>query len=177
MQLFRRYTPMCNGLPTGIKFKGENIMNYTSKHHLPQWSKSDRILMDDFNAAMANLENSLNANAQTANAAKSTASSAYSAAQTALSGKPYATGTYTGTGANLTINVGFRPSFVFITSMKAVRMSDLVPLFGVYSCATTGNGDIGQCIQMTANGFTVYGDSLLPKLSDSGRFYEYFAFK
>jgi len=169
---------MCNGPLTGIKFKGEHIMNYTSKHHLPQWNKSDRILMDDFNAAMANIESGLNAAATKADSAQSTASSAYSAAHSALSSKPYATGTYTGTGANLTINVGFRPSFVFITSLKSVGMSDLVSKFGVCSCATTGNGNIAKSIQMTANGFTVYGGSgVMPILSDSGLLYEYIAFK
>ena len=34
-------------------------MNYTSKHHLPQWEKTDRILMEDFNLAMANIETGL----------------------------------------------------------------------------------------------------------------------
>lgn len=34
-------------------------MNYTENYHLPQWVKSDRILMEDFNGAMANIENGL----------------------------------------------------------------------------------------------------------------------
>jgi len=57
---------MCNGLLTGtIKSKGENIMNYTPNHHLPQWVSSDRVRMSDFNAAMANIEPGLSANAAT----------------------------------------------------------------------------------------------------------------
>jgi len=34
-------------------------MNYTTKFHLPQWIESDQIRMEDFNAAMAALESSL----------------------------------------------------------------------------------------------------------------------
>ena len=35
-------------------------MDYTANYHLPQWEKSDRIMMDDFNAAMADVEAGLN---------------------------------------------------------------------------------------------------------------------
>ena len=31
-------------------------MHYTKNYHLPQWEKSDRIMMDDFNAMCGNLE-------------------------------------------------------------------------------------------------------------------------
>ncbi|MBD5153238.1 MAG: hypothetical protein HDT16_12510 [Oscillibacter sp.] len=41
-------------------------MNYTENYHLPQWIKSDRIMMDDFNAAMSSIETGLTGNAQTA---------------------------------------------------------------------------------------------------------------
>lgn len=34
-------------------------MNYTEKYHLPQWMKEDRIMMEDFNAAMASIEGGL----------------------------------------------------------------------------------------------------------------------
>lgn len=34
-------------------------MNYTEKYHLPQWVKTDRIMMEDFNAAMAGIEKGL----------------------------------------------------------------------------------------------------------------------
>ena len=46
-------------------------MNYTKNYHLPQWVKSDRLMMDDFNAAMADIESGLTQNAQTAAAANS----------------------------------------------------------------------------------------------------------
>ena len=31
-------------------------MNYTENYHLPQWKKEDRVMMEDFNAAMAGIE-------------------------------------------------------------------------------------------------------------------------
>ena len=31
-------------------------MNYTEKYHLPQWVKTDRIMMDDFNQMCADIE-------------------------------------------------------------------------------------------------------------------------
>ena len=34
-------------------------MNYTDKYHLPQWKKEDRIMMEDFNSAMASIERGL----------------------------------------------------------------------------------------------------------------------
>ncbi len=34
-------------------------MNYTENYHLPQWVKSDRIMMEDFNAAMSSIEGGL----------------------------------------------------------------------------------------------------------------------
>ena len=61
-------------------------MNYTKNYHLPQWVKSDRLMMDDFNAAMADIESGLTQNAQTAAAANSKtagdAASATTAAET-----------------------------------------------------------------------------------------------
>ena len=35
-------------------------MDYTQNHRLPQWEKSDRVMMDDFNQAMANIETGFN---------------------------------------------------------------------------------------------------------------------
>ena len=34
-------------------------MDYTKNYHLPQWKKEDRIMMEDFNAAMADIETGL----------------------------------------------------------------------------------------------------------------------
>ena len=40
-------------------------MNYTKNYHLPQWIKSDRIMMDDFNEMCRNIENGLSERNQT----------------------------------------------------------------------------------------------------------------
>ena len=34
-------------------------MNYTTNYHLPQWVETDRIMMEDFNQAMADIDESL----------------------------------------------------------------------------------------------------------------------
>ena len=34
-------------------------MNYTEKYHLPQWEKTDRIMMEDFNRMCADVEEGL----------------------------------------------------------------------------------------------------------------------
>ena len=39
-------------------------MNYTTNYHLPQWVESDRIMMEDFNDAMASIETGLSESAQ-----------------------------------------------------------------------------------------------------------------
>jgi len=133
-------------------------MNYTPKHHLPQWAKSDRIMMDDFNAAMANIESGLAA-----------------ADSKAESARPYAAGLYLGTGEDQTIQVGFRPSFVFISSQTSSGIPGGTD--DSYRCATTGNGLLGKCIQMTDTGFKVFGASPTPALCYKDRLYEYIAFK
>ena len=42
-------------------------MDYTKNYHLPQWVKSDRIMMDDFNRMCVDLENGLTGNRQKTN--------------------------------------------------------------------------------------------------------------
>ena len=105
-------------------------MNYTQNHHLPQWVKSDRIRMDDFNDAMANIESGLNAAdaAQSAaasalskaNAAQSAANAAQSAANRAFSTEnmPFVVGSYVGCGTEAAhIGLGFKPSLVIVSGV------------------------------------------------------------
>ena len=184
-------------------------MNYTQNHHLPQWVKSDRIMMDDFNQMCRDIESGMTANAQaaasaqsTANTAKPAAGNAQSTADTALSAAnaaksaaataqstantarqeaavlPYAVGTYTGSYANKTINVGFRPSFVFINGHAEASTLDQLRPFGAYACATAGGGTVGSCVKFTSTGFTVMENTTkIPDLTDNGRVYEYIAFR
>lgn len=39
-------------------------MDYTTNYHLPQWVETDRVQMEDFNAAMAGIEDGLSKGAQ-----------------------------------------------------------------------------------------------------------------
>ncbi len=41
-------------------------MNYTENYHLPQWAKSDRIMMEDFNQMCKDMEDGMTGNAQKA---------------------------------------------------------------------------------------------------------------
>ena len=76
-------------------------MNYTEKHHLPQWAKEDRIMMKDFNDAMASIEDGLvrgpakvaeeaaRANEKTAQAASAAQAAADRAARQQSGGPDY----------------------------------------------------------------------------------------
>jgi len=48
-------------------------MEYTTNYHLPQWVETDRIMMEDFNQAMANLDAGLSSAKSVADSAKSIA--------------------------------------------------------------------------------------------------------
>ena len=61
-------------------------MNYTKTYHLPQWEKSDRIMMEDFNAMCGNMEAGLE---KTARDAANTAAQVQSSAS-ALANKAQA---------------------------------------------------------------------------------------
>lgn len=171
-------------------------MNYTTNYHLPQWVESDRILMEDFNAAMSSIDGGIkgaqNAAAEaqgaaeiaqsTAEAAQSSADAAQSTADNAYcpENKPYVVGSYTGTGEQLTITLGFRPKFVVISGMKAGA--------GVNS-TIEWDRNFGLCdgtvlserLAFTDTGFIVrpqgFPYSYYPDFSESGRTYCYIAFR
>ena len=104
-------------------------MEYTTNYHLPQWVESDRIMMGDFNQMCSDMEAGLTSNAQAAAAAQTAAGNAQNAAENAQASAdaaqaeaaklPYVVGSYTGTGSNVTITLGFRPSFVLICGHQA----------------------------------------------------------
>ena len=98
-------------------------MNYTTNYHLPQWVESDRIMMEDFNDAMAGIDQGLQGAQTAAETAQTTAETAQSTASAAQStagaayapnNKPYVFGSYEGTSHNQHIVLGFRPSAVLI---------------------------------------------------------------
>ena len=107
-------------------------MNYTPNHHLPQWVESDRVRMEDFNAAMRDIEAGLDAANASAASAKSTANSALAKANAAYApgNLPYVIGTYTGDGSNQIIDLGFMPSFLIVSGMQGSNdASNIRPIF------------------------------------------------
>ena len=91
-------------------------MNHTTNYHLPQWVETDRIMMGDFNDAMASIEEGLNSNAQAAAAAQDAAESAQQEAEE----KGFVIGSYTGNGPSTEdpgqlITLGFQPRILLIT--------------------------------------------------------------
>ena len=93
-------------------------MNYTSNYHLPQWEKSDRILMDDFNQMCANIDGSIRDARAEAETARSEAAEAAKL--------PYAVGTYLGNGDAIKVTVGFRPRFLIITAMEPTLQGNII---------------------------------------------------
>ena len=49
-------------------------MDYTVNYHLPQWVESDRILMEDFNEAMAGIDTGIKSAQDTADSGAAAAS-------------------------------------------------------------------------------------------------------
>ena len=172
-------------------------MNYTQNHHLPQWVQSDRIRMDDFNDAMANIESGLNAAdaAQSAAAsALSKANAAQSAAQTAQSvanaaqsaanrafsteNMPFVVGSYVGCGTEAAhIGLGFKPSLVIVSGVTE-SASGFDP---AYFVITRENQNVCRRLDIMPKGFCAYPDGnqgvTYPRMNELGRTYDYIAFR
>ena len=137
-------------------------MNYTPNHHLPQWVKSDRVRMEDFNEAMASIESGLDQAGQKAE-------------------KPYATGSYSGNGGANIIEVGFQPSFLIISGMRQSTSQGDTGTFDHYFAATAGGNGLKQRLFLLDDGFIVYPspyqDAVWPALNELGVVYDYIAFK
>lgn len=143
-------------------------MNYTQNYHLPQWDEDDRIMRTDFNNAMAAIESGMVGNRDATQNAQNTADEALK--------RPYATGTYIGNEAMVTVHLGFRPSFVIISGMEAGRDQGMyTPYF-----AMTAGGVLSPKVEFTDDGFTVqhdYSTGAFPRLSWPEHIYDYIAFK
>ncbi|MDE6880171.1 MAG: hypothetical protein K2P20_02305 [Oscillospiraceae bacterium] len=141
-------------------------MNYTEHYHLPQWKKDDRIMMEDFNAAMANLESGITNAQETAEDAKAEAVRL-----------PYAVGSYVGTGElNRHITLGFRPRFVLVGA--PVERDAGGTGLDFYAGFTSG-GALPLTLQLTDDGFTVNPTLLpnFPELNYKDYTYDYIAFR
>lgn len=148
-------------------------MEHTQNYNLPQWVESDRIRMNDFNAAMASIESGLTANAQAAASAQSAASTAQAAAEE----KPYAAGSYVGSTQSQMISVGFPPSCVIISGMQQSDTLGTTPFFTM----TAGGNDLIDRVKLLQHGFIVYSETYqgvsYPSLNKKGVTYDYIAFK
>ena len=81
--------------------------NYTTNYQLNQWAKSDRVMMDDFNADNAKIDAALKANADTAAAASAAVALCGNCAiyQTTYTGGDMTTPTITGPGQPMVLMV------------------------------------------------------------------------
>ena len=101
--------------------------------------------------------------------AQSTADFAYKPGQ-----MPYVTGTYVSTGADVTINLGFRPSFVIISGSSSTGQNTSL---GPFNAFTAGNIITGH-VTFTNTGFIARATgNTFPDVSRSGRQYDYIAFR
>ena len=155
-------------------------MNYTKNYRLPQWVKEDRIMMDDFNAAMASMESGMTRAEGKADTAISTANAAKQTANASAAARPYVVGSYTGDGETKTITLGFRPSFVIISGMKETFNTNNLVDIDRFTGISSG-GTIRTRVKFSDTGFTVLprgeGNHYLPDLNEEGRVYDYIAFK
>ena len=160
-------------------------MNYTTNYHLPQWVESDRIMMEDFNETMVNIDSGLEGVKNTAHAESAAAQSAAAAAQATAdaayspSNKPYVIGSYRGTGNTQTITLGFRPSLLIIAGDKSSSTpSGHYALLGSHFGVVTADHGYDS-ITLTDTGFTVTDNSTMtcPALNDGGPTFAYIAFR
>lgn len=151
-------------------------MNYTKNYHLPQWVKSDRIMMEDFNAMNSSIENGLTQTAAKADTAAQTANAAAVKADTL----PYVVGSYTGNGGDMSFNVGFRPSFLIVSGLRE-RVDALGDCGAEDFCVLTAGTAINKRVQFTGTGFVLRAQSSefnrYPNLTEPNRLYDYIAFK
>ena len=157
-------------------------MNHTKNYSLPQWELNDLIRMEDFNAMNTNIEAGIDGAKAEAIEAKSIANFAKAtatAAQNKANELPYVTGSYVGTGKNVDINLGFRPSFVIIcghlTGDALNTDTRMTIAFGA-----TGGTVITSRIALTDTGFQLRdrsGAGIYPDFTINGRRYDYIAFK
>ena len=167
-------------------------MNYTTNYHLPQWVETDRIQMEDFNDAMAAMDQGMAEAKVAAEAAQEAAGTAQAAAEIAQSSadavadaytpgnQPYAVGSYTGTGADMTITLGFRPKFLILSGMESTITTNSTSTWDRYFGLCDGS-ILSLRAAFLDTGFTVYArggsHQNFPDFTDSGRTYCYIAFR
>lgn len=109
----------------------------TTNYALPQWSKSDRIQMSDFNTAMSTIDAAL-------------------AEKSAV-----VFGTYTGNGAaSQAVSLPFAAKFVCVWPIEGERCNSINDVWSARATASTpqtlGYDSHVPCLSIAASGFTVY---------------------
>jgi hypothetical protein len=136
--------------------------NKTENLNLHRWVPADPVSLSEVNANFTALDAAVAKAQEVADAAAVL---------------PYAVGTYTGTGAALSINLGFRPRALIISGAKSnTNLSSYADNVS-YNAITCGNV-LTDRVAFTDTGFTVTGGfSSYPALSYNGRTYDYIAFR
>ena len=129
-------------------------MNYTQNYQLPQWEKTDRIMMDDFNDAMDTIEGGLSSKCE------------------------LVFGSYEGSNslnAPRLINLGFTPKAVFLSIPTGMTISGngTITYGGLFLPDRPLRGDAAKIVE---NGFEVQisSSSATDNLNTT---YYYIAFK
>ena len=160
-------------------------MNYTTNYRLPQWVETDRIMMEDFNQMCSDIDEGIKTAQDTADTAESKADAAQSSANAVADAytpgnQPYVVGSYTGTGADMTITLGFRPKFLILSGMESSSATNSTLAWDRYFGLCDGS-IMPLRVTFTDTGFTVFarGNSYqnYPDFTDSGRTYCYLAFR
>ena len=160
-------------------------MNYTTNYHLPQWAETDRIMMEDFNQMCSDIDEGIKTAQDTADTAESKADAAQTTANSVADAytpgnQPYVVGSYTGTGADMTITLGFRPKFLILSGMESTITTNSTSTWDRYFGLCDGS-ILSLRVAFSDTGFTVYarGGSRqnFPDFTDSGRTYCYIAFR
>ena len=148
-------------------------MNYTTNYHLPQWAETDRIMMEDFNGAMSDIDQGIKTAQSTADTAESKAD-AVAGAYTP-DNKPFVVGTYQGDTNVMTISLGFRPSAVLI-GQKYDRNT---PEDTAGTCALFSGSGVSGILLFSDDGFTVLRNSpsIYPAVNWNNKTYWYIAFR
>ena len=109
-------------------------MNYTENYQLPQWEKTDRILMEDFNSAMVQLDSAVGEKVRVVS------------------------GTYTGNGAaSREIDLGGRPKVVMVGLTNAGQQNNSYAVYGGIAAETWIQTHLNySVVELTDKGFRVF---------------------
>ena len=160
-------------------------MQQTNKYQFNLVEGSDDFSPTPLNQNMEKVEEKLScldAAVETAQTTADAAQSAASAVQGAYTpgNKPYIKGSYVGTGAEMAITLGFRPSFLILSGMGDTLQSNSTAEWDRFFGLTAGNA-IPHRVSLTDTGFVVYPrDSthyLYPDFTENGKTYDYIAFR